>query len=109
MRQRFDRTLRVVMWLDAFLSFLVAVLCMVASPAIAVVGLPHRIVAGVGTASVAAAIVLAACGAVTGVAIMVRLRAGIVDLPSDLRLPIPAGMRPRFAPIGQDHGGGRVR
>jgi hypothetical protein len=92
--QRFDRTLRAVMWLDAFLSAAVAVLSLIASPIVAAVGLPHAAVMGVGLAAIISAAVLAACGAVTGVLLMLRMQAGQYALPMRLRLPLPAVMRP---------------
>jgi len=92
-----DRTLRSVMWLDAFLSAAVAVLCAVASPVVAAVGLPQRIVLALGLAAIGCAVLLAACGAVTGVLIMQRMRAGRYQLPG-LRLPLPAAMRPPIGP-----------
>lgn len=99
---RFDRTLRSVMWLDAFLSAAVAVLCAVASPVVAAVGVPQRIVLALGIAAIGCAVLLAACGAVTGVLIMQRMRAGHYQLPG-LRLPLPAAMRP---PIGPEDAAG---
>jgi hypothetical protein len=120
MTLRYDRTLRVVMWLDAFLSFAVAALCMVASPVVAVVGLPYPVVAGFGVAAIACAVLLATCGAVTGVAIMRRMSAGVYGMPPNLRLPLPAGVHPPFPAalgndvpqrhaFGQDRAGGPVR
>jgi len=64
MRQ-FDRTLRVVMWLDAFLSAALAVLGAVASPIVAVVGLPHGVVFALGLTAIGAALLLASFGAIT--------------------------------------------
>jgi hypothetical protein len=120
MTPRFDRTLRIVMWLDALFSFALAALCLVASPIIAVLGLPRPVLTGVGAASMACGAFLAACGAVTAVALMLRLRDGVYRLPDGLRLPLPAAMRPPLADprcgpvpradvVRQDLRGGRVR
>ena len=97
---RFDRTLRAVMWTDAFLSFAVAVLCMIASPVVALFGLPNSVLAALGVAAIGGAALLAACGAITAVLIMLRIRGGQYLLPSGLRLPIPAAMRPPLADRG---------
>jgi hypothetical protein len=91
---RYDRTLRSVMWLDAFLSFALAVLCMIASPVVATLGVRQGALFGLAVAAIACAVLLASCGAITAVLIMLRLRAGQYLLPVDLRLPLPAGMRP---------------
>jgi hypothetical protein len=91
---RYDRTLRVVMWWDAFLSTALALLCVVASPVVAMFGMPHGIVLGVGLAAVGCAVLLAAFGAVTAVAFVLRLRSGDWSMPSDLRLPLPRQLRP---------------
>ena len=40
------------------------------------------------------AVVLALCGAVTGVLLMARMNDGYFYLPDGLRLPLPAFMRP---------------
>jgi fucose permease len=93
MRQ-FDRTLRVVMWLDAFLSAALAVLGAVASPIVAVVGLPRSVVFGLGLAAIGCALLLAAFGAITAGLLIVRMRAGQYRMPAGLRLPLPAGMHP---------------
>ena len=93
MRQ-FDRTLRVVMWLDAFLSAALAVLGAVASPIVAVVGLPHGVVFALGLTAIGAALLLASFGAITAGLLIVRMRAGQYRMPAGLRLPLPAPMRP---------------
>jgi hypothetical protein len=93
MRQ-FDRSLRVVMWLDAFLSAALAVLGAVASPIVAMVGLPHAVVFGLGMAAIGCALLLASFGAITAGLLIVRMRAGQYQLPARLRLPLPAAMRP---------------
>lgn len=93
-RPRYERTLAAVMWLDALLSTAVAVLCTIASPVVALLGLPSGIGTVFGVAAIGCAMLLAACGAVTGVLLMLRLRAGQFLLPGGLRLPLPAAMRP---------------
>jgi len=93
MRQ-FDRTLRAVMWLDAFLSAALALLGAVASPIVALLGIPHGVVFGLGVAAIGCAFLLAAFGAITAGLFIVRLRAGQYEMPAGLRLPLPAGMRP---------------
>jgi hypothetical protein len=82
------------MWLDAFLSAALAVLGPVASPVVALVGLPHDVVFGFGVATIGCALLLASFGAVTAGLLMVRMRAGQYQLPARLRLPLPAAMRP---------------
>jgi hypothetical protein len=90
----FDRTLRVVMWMDAFLSVALVVVSFFAVPIVATVGVPQRIVFAVGLVSIVSAVLLAAFGAITAVALMRRMYAGNYLLPPDLRLPLPSGMRP---------------
>ena len=41
---------------------------------------------------------LAACGAVTGVLLMLRMNAGHYTMPADLRIPLPRGMVPHIGP-----------
>lgn len=96
--RQFDRTLRTVMWLDAFLSAALAVLCVIASPIVATVGVPHRILSALGFATIACALLLAAFGAITGIVLIRRMRSGQYLLPGGLRLPLPAGMRPTLGP-----------
>jgi uncharacterized membrane protein len=91
---RFDRTLRSVMWMDAFLSVAMVVICLIATPIVATVGVPQRIVFALGVASIVVAVLLAAFGAITAVALMVRMRAGDYALPPNLRVPLPGGMNP---------------
>jgi hypothetical protein len=83
-----------VMWWDAFLSLDVALLSIVALPAVMLADLPRSVAFGVGLAAIVAAIVLAACGVVTAVLIGLRFRRGEDFLPAQLRLPLPAWMRP---------------
>ncbi|HEY3087992.1 MAG TPA: hypothetical protein VGJ59_08020 [Jatrophihabitantaceae bacterium] len=94
---QFDRTLRVVMWLDAFLSAGLAVLGALASPIVAAVGLPRGVVFGLGMAAIGLALLLASLGAITAGLLIVRMRAGQYRMPPRLRLPLPAGMRPPTA------------
>ena len=97
-RSRYDATLRVVMWLDAFWSAAATLVAIGGSLLVALLGLPaeaHRVV---GVASLVAALFLAACGAVTGVLLMLRMNAGHYTMPPDLRVPLPRGMVPRIGP-----------
>ena len=91
---QFDRTLRVVMWLDAFLSAALAVLGVVVSPVVAVVGVPHGVVFGLGVVAIGCALLLASFGAITAGLLIARMRAGQYQMPPRLRLPLPAAMRP---------------
>lgn len=91
---RFDRTLRTVMWLDAFLSVALVVVCVIASPILATVDVPEAALSVIGLALIVCAVLLAAFGAITAVALMLRMHAGHYLLPVDLRLPLPAPMRP---------------
>ena len=93
---RYDRTLRAVMWMDAFLSAALMVIGVIASPIVAVVGVPRSMKFALGVATIACAVVLAAFGAITGVLLMVRLRAGEYLLPATLRLPLPEPMSPEL-------------
>lgn len=93
---RFDRTVRTVMWLDAFLSVAFVVVGIVASPVVASVGVPPPITFAVAAAAIVCAILLAAFGAITAVLLMLRMRGGQFFLPEHLRLPLPPGMRPRL-------------
>jgi hypothetical protein len=82
------------MWLDAFLSAALVVVCVIASPVIAALGLPSAARSAIAVAAVACAILLATLGAITAVALAVRMRAGQYQLPRRLRLPLPEAMRP---------------
>lgn len=97
-RIRYDTVLRAVMWLDAFWSvaFVLAVLLVV--PVAAILHIPEtaRLIAGV--VALVAAVLLAACGAVTAVLLMARMRDGDYHLPVGLRLPLPRPMRPDLEP-----------
>ena len=90
----YDRSLRAVMWWDAFLSLEVALLAIVALPIVMLADLPRSSAIVVGVAAILAAVVLAACGAVTAVLIGLRMRLGDDYLPTRMRLPLPAWMRP---------------
>lgn len=92
--QRFERTLRAVMWLDAFLSVALVAVCLVATPIVATLGVPAAVVLTVGITAIVCAVLLAAFGAITAVALMIRMRDGHYLLPVRLRLPLPPGMRP---------------
>jgi hypothetical protein len=89
-----DRTVRSVMWMDAFLSTALVVVCVIASPIPATVTVPQAIRSVIGFAVIVCAVMLAAFGVITAVALMLRLSAGQSLLPVDLRLPLPAPMRP---------------
>jgi hypothetical protein len=91
---RFDRTLRAVMWTDALLSAALAIVCLVASPVVAVLGVPQRVLATLAVTAVGLAALLAGCGAITALLIVLRMRRGHYLLPERLRLPFPAVMRP---------------
>jgi hypothetical protein len=91
---RYDGTLRAVMWMDAFLSVALVVIGVIASPIVATLGVPHGFLFGLALAAIVSAVLLAACGAITAVLISLRLRVGQYFLPVDLRLPLPTPMRP---------------
>ena len=95
---RYDGTLRVVMWLDAFWSAAATLIAIAGSLAVALLGLPHSAHLVVGVSTLVAAVFLAACGAVTGVLLMLRMNAGHYTMPPDLRVPLPRGMVPRIGP-----------
>lgn len=92
--QRYDRTLRVVMWSDAFLSVALVAVGLVASPVVALLGVPSAIRFSVAVAAIVCAGLLAAFGAITAVVIMLRLHRGVHQLPARLWLPLPPGMQP---------------
>jgi hypothetical protein len=95
---RYDGTLRVVMWLDAFWSAAATLVAVGGSLAVGLFGLPHGAQLAVGIGALVAAVFLAACGAVTGVLLMLRMNAGHYTMPRDLRVPLPRGMIPRIGP-----------
>lgn len=84
------------MWMDAFLSVAIAALSMLAVPVVATLGVPRGVISWLGFSVLVSAILLAAFGAITGVALMLRMRDGNYFLPSHLRVPLPSGMRPDF-------------
>ena len=95
---RYDGTLRVVMWLDAFWSAAATLVSIGGSVLVAVLGLPLEARVVVGISAIVAAVFLAACGAVTGVLLMLRMNAGHYTMPPDLRVPLPRGMVPHIGP-----------
>jgi hypothetical protein len=95
---RYDATLRVAMWLDAFWSAAATLVAVGGTLLVTVLGLPHGARLAVGVASLVAAVLLAACGAVTGVLLMLRMNAGHYTMPADLRVPLPRAMVPRIGP-----------
>lgn len=97
---RYDRTLRVVMWLDAFWSVAATVAAIGGSLAVGLLGLPHGAHVAVGVTALVAAVLLAACGAVTGVLLMMRMNAGHYTMPPGMRVPLPRGMHPDIGPDG---------
>jgi ABC-type transport system involved in cytochrome c biogenesis permease component len=92
--RRFDRTVRTVMWLDAFLSLAMVGVAVVVAPVAALLHVSHGIVFAIGLVSIVSGVLLAAFGAVTAVALMLRMRRGDYLLPARLRLPLPLPMRP---------------
>lgn len=107
MSRSYDRALSVVMWWDAFLSLAVALLAIVALPAVMLADLSRPVVVGVGVAAILSALFLAGCGVVTAVLIGLRYRDGNDRLPERLRLPLPGWMRPTLqdAEAGPDAAG----
>ena len=96
---KYDGTLRVVMWLDAFWS--------AAATLIAIRRLPRgRACSACRTARTSRSASAPwsprsswlACGAVTGVLLMLRMNAGHYTMPADLRIPLPRGMVPHIGP-----------
>ena len=84
------------MWLDALLSLVVAVGCIVAGPGVATAGLPAGARFALGVGATICAAVLAALGLITAVLIAERERMGHRAMPENLRLPLPSFMRPTF-------------
>lgn len=92
---RYDRTLRAVMWMDAFLSVELVLVATIAAPVIAIVGIGDAGRLAVGITALVCAVLLAAFGAITGIVVMLRMRTGTYFLPANLNLrPLPSGMRP---------------
>lgn len=106
-RRRYDRTIRTVMWLDAFLSLAMVGAAIVAVPVVAGAGLPHAVVRCVGIVSIVCGVLLAAFGAITAVVLMLRMRDGDFLLPRELRLPLPRPMRPAGVLAGSPWASGR--
>lgn len=93
------------MWLGAFLSVVLTLVCAVATPIIATVGVPRGLLVAITVVGIVSAVLLAGFGAITAVVIMLRLQAGQFFLPAGLRLPLPAGMRPELsAPTASEYG-----
>ena len=90
---RYDLTIRVVMWLDAFWS-VAFVLAALVGAAMAIIWTPSDVPDVVVVSMFVSAADLALCGAVTGVLLIARMQRGHYYLPEDLRLPLPAFMRP---------------
>ena len=82
------------MWLDAFLSAALAVVCVLVSPVLALIGVPAGVLPAIGVTAAALALLLAGFGAITAVVFVRRLRTGDYLMPARLRLPLPAAMRP---------------
>ena len=97
-RSRYDGTLRVVMWLDAFWSVAAVLVSVVGSLAVGLLGLPHAAHLAVGLTSLVAAVFLGACGLVTGVLLMLRMNAGTYTMPRAMHVPLPRGMHPEIGP-----------
>lgn len=91
---RYDRVLRIVMWLDAFLSLAMVAAAVVIAPAAALLHVSPPVVAGIGVAAIVSGVLLAGFGAITAVALMLRMHDGDYLLPAALRLPLPEAMRP---------------
>ena len=89
-----DRTLRIVMWLDAFLSVAFVAVGLVAAPVLAALGVTGTARLAVGVAALVAGVLLAAFGAITAVVLAARMQRGNQGLPDRLWLPLPPGMRP---------------
>lgn len=80
--------------MDAFLSLALTIVCMIASPILATVGMPRAFRSMIGLTAIICAILLAAFGAITAALLMLRMSAGQYLLPLNLRLPLPPSMRP---------------
>jgi hypothetical protein len=96
MTNSFDRTVRAVMWMDAFLSVAMVAVCVVAAPVAATLPVPAGVQLAIGVTAIVSAVLLAAFGAITAVLLMLRMRSGQYFLPPALRLPLPEGMRPEI-------------
>lgn len=89
-----DRTLRIVMWLDAFLSVTFVAAGLVAVPVLAALRVAGAARLAVGLVALVAGVLLAGFGAVTAVVLALRIRRGDHTLPTELWLPLPPVMRP---------------
>ena len=96
MTNSYDRTVRAVMWMDAFLSAAMVLVCVIAAPVVATLDVPAGVQRAVAVSAIASAVLLAAFGAITAVLLMLRMRSGQYFLPRSLRLPLPALMRPEL-------------
>jgi len=94
---RYDLTIRAVIWLDAFWSVAFVLAAPVAA-AIAIAWTPSEVPEVVVGVTFVSAAGLALCGAITGVLLIARMQRGHYYLPDDLRLPLPAFMRPEPGP-----------
>jgi hypothetical protein len=99
---RFDTTLRVVMWLDAFWSVAFVLAALLAVPVATIAHVPGAVRLVAGVVALVAAVLLAACGVITAVLLMARMRDGDYHMPVGLRLPLPRVMRPDFEPAARD-------
>ena len=95
---RYDGTLRVVMWLDAFWSVAATVVAILGTALVPVLGLPDGAHRAVGVTAIVAAVFLALCGAVTGVLLLLRMNAGTYTMPAGMRVPLPRAMHPEIGP-----------
>lgn len=93
---RYDRILRVIMWLDAFWSVAFALVALLALPAVAVVDVPDGARQAIGIVAIVLAVFLALCGAITGIVLISRMRHGAYHLPSGMRVPLPRFMHPEL-------------
>lgn len=97
----YDAVLRGVIRADALLSAALALIAF-ASPIVAIVPMTPAEARALGVGAMALAILLATLGAVTAVLLVIRMRAGHAHVPADLRLPLPAGMRPDVGPTASE-------
>lgn len=94
-KTKYDSSLRVIMWLDAFWSVAAVLVSVAGSVAVAVLGLPQEALGAVAATSLVAGVFLAATGAITGILLMLRLHAGHYFMPPSLKVPLPRGMHPQ--------------
>lgn len=91
---RSDRLLRIVMWCDAALSVAMVVIGVLGAPVVAVVAPGPSAQLVLALAALVSAALLAGFGAVTAVALMIRMHHGVSGLPAQLWLPLPDPLRP---------------